>query len=240
MDNNREPSEVPASGSPAEPKSADSRGTPVASLQAALRRARLENAEQSDAIVELRNAEGARLDMLREHLAPIVAQAREHSDIFDLALSQGERPRLFVDMIAFVEMARDRRTYRFAQDTSHGRVLIAEDDSVDRMTRTIADYIARRLVEREKALAADSLFGLASARAVGVSPAGPAPARTEEDAAARAMRAVVPEVAPPRAPMRVSQILGRVFLFLIEALGSAAFFGLIAVAGWWLWTHYGH
>src|SRR6185312_8581617 len=70
-------------------------------------------------------------------------------------LAYGERPRLFIDMIGFVEMAHDRRVYRFQQDTRHGRALIAQSDRVERMVEAIADYIARRLVERERALASD-------------------------------------------------------------------------------------
>ena len=215
-----------------EASGSSSAATPVASLQAALRRARLENAEQSDAVVELRNAEGARLDLLREHLAPIVAQARAHTDMFDLALSQSERPRLFVDMIAFVEMARDRRSYRFVQDTRHGRVLIAENESVDFMTRTIADYIARRLVEREKALAADALFAFQPAQSA------PAEAHTaassREESTALAMRAAASgDGAPPRGRPQALRVFARTLLFVIEVIGSVAFFGLIA-AGVWL------
>lgn len=133
---------------------------PVVSLQAALRRARLENAERSDVVADLRSAEGARLDLLRERIAPIVAEARKHSDIFDLALAPGEPARLFVDILGFIEMGRDRRSYRFVQDTRHGRVLIAESESVETIVRAVADYCARRLIEREKALSADAMFGV--------------------------------------------------------------------------------
>ncbi len=72
-----------------------------------------------------------------------------------MALTQSEHPRLFLDMIAFVDMAHDKRTYRFYQDTRHGRMLIAESQSVDAIVAAVADYVARRLVERERALAAD-------------------------------------------------------------------------------------
>ena len=58
-------------------------------------------------------------------------------------------------MIAFVDMGHDRYTYRFYQDIRHGRVLIAENQSADAIAAAVADYVARRLVERERALAAD-------------------------------------------------------------------------------------
>src|SRR6185312_155384 len=96
-----------------------------------------------------------RLRALESALKPVVDQAPPDVDLFDLALAPGDHSRLFVDMIAFVDMAHDRRTYRFYQDTRHGRVLIAESQSADAIAAAAADYVARRLVERERALAAD-------------------------------------------------------------------------------------
>ncbi len=224
----------PAAGPPA---------APVVSLQAALRRARLENAERSDVVADLRSAEGARLDLLRERIAPIVAEAQKHSDMFDLALAAGEPPRLFVDMLGFVEMARDRRVYRFVQDTRHGRVLIVESESADVLARAVADYCARRLIEREKALAADALFGvlpdtaprpLTARRQV-------APAADSPGDAASPMRAPDPAEAPAIAPRRrpgALRVFARTFLFVVELLGSIVFFGALAAGGWWLWANY--
>ena len=56
-------------------------------------------------------------------------------------------------MISFIEMGRDRRTYRFLQDTRNGRVLLAEADGLTPMIDAVTRYIARRLVEREQTLA---------------------------------------------------------------------------------------
>ena len=124
-------------------------------LAAAIRQARVENAERAEAIAELRELEMGRLTALESALRPIIDQAPPDVDLFDLALAPGEHPRLFLDMIAFVDMAHDRRTYRFYQDTRHGRVLIAESQLADAIAAAVADYVARRLVERERALAAD-------------------------------------------------------------------------------------
>ena len=124
-------------------------------LAAAIRQARVENAERAEAIAEMRELEMGRLTALESALRPIVDRAPPDVDLFDLALAPGEHPRLFLDMIAFVDMGHDRRTYRFYQDTRHGRVLIAESQSTDAMGAAVADYVARRLVERERALAAD-------------------------------------------------------------------------------------
>jgi hypothetical protein len=124
-------------------------------LAAAIRQARVENAERAEAIAELRELEMGRLLALEGALKTIVDQTPPDVDLFDLALAPGEHPRLFLDMIAFVDMGHDRRTYRFYQDTRHGRVLIAENQSPDAIAAAVADYVARRLVERERALAAD-------------------------------------------------------------------------------------
>jgi hypothetical protein len=125
------------------------------SLKAAMRRARVEGAEQSHAVADVREAEIARLEILEEAVRPILEQLPSDVDIFDPGIAYGERPRLFIDMIGFVEMSHDRRFYRFQQDTRHGRAVIAESDRVERMVEAIANYIARRLVERERALASD-------------------------------------------------------------------------------------
>ena len=124
-------------------------------LAAAIRQARIENAERGDAITDLREIEMGRLALLESALKPVVGQAPPGVDMFDLALARGDHPRLFVDMIAFVDMAHDRRTYRFHQDTRNGRLLIAESQSADAIAAAVANYVARRLIERERALASE-------------------------------------------------------------------------------------
>ena len=128
---------------------------PAPNLASAMRRARTEVAEQSEVVAELRGAEMARLEMLAEAMKPVLAQVPESIDMFDTGIAPGDRPRFFVDMLAFVEMARDRRTYRFLQDTRHGRIVLAESDRIDLMVDRMTGYVARRLVEREQALASD-------------------------------------------------------------------------------------
>ena len=80
--------------------------------------------------------------------------SRRETDLFDAGLVKGANPRLFVDMIAFVDMGRDRRLYRFHQDTRHGRTNLAESERIEVIVEAVTAYVARRLVEREKALAA--------------------------------------------------------------------------------------
>ncbi len=134
-------------GSPDKPDAA-------AALRAALRTARIEEAERSQALAELRIVEVARLEALQEALAPVLAQVPRDVEMFDCGLVPGPHPRLFIDMLAFVEMAHDRRFYRFVQVTRHARVLLAETEGVEDMVEAVTAYVARRLVEREKALVA--------------------------------------------------------------------------------------
>ena len=126
-------------------------------LAAALRRARIENAERAEAVAELREIELGRLALLESALQKVVRQAPPGVDLFDLTLARGDRPRVFLDMVAFIEMARDRRTYRFFQDTLYGRVLIAESPKIETIVAACTNYVARRLVERERALVAPGI-----------------------------------------------------------------------------------
>jgi hypothetical protein len=132
---------------------------PVAqpSLREALRRARTASAEKSGVLVELRTAELARLDLLKDELQFLFAQIPQDVDLFDAAIMPGEPARLFVDVLGFVEMGRDKRTYQFFHDTRYGRKLIAETDDVAKIVQAITDYVAHRIVEREKALMSDTV-----------------------------------------------------------------------------------
>ncbi|MFD1704164.1 hypothetical protein ACFSCV_14255 [Methylopila henanensis] len=124
-------------------------------LREALRRARIEAAERSDVVIDLRQAEIARLEILRDALAPVFADVPPEVDLFDVGLVPGDRPRLFVDMVSFVEMGRDRKVYRFLRDGRHGRSVAAESEQVEPIVAAVTDYVARRLVERERLLAQD-------------------------------------------------------------------------------------
>jgi hypothetical protein len=205
------PSPVPAEESPrtvAEPR--------AVSLAAALRRARVESAEHSAAVADVRAAEIGRLEILADALAPILLQTPEDCDIFDVAISPGERPRLFIDQIGFVEIDRDRRTYRFLQDTRHGRITLRESANVDDMVDAATDYIAHRLIEREKALAVDYASG----------------------GAMRAIRPPAASATPGKSAAQEHGPVVRGLLFVVETLGAAAFFGLLAVIGGFVYRTY--
>src|SRR6476661_1356541 len=121
-------------------------------LRDALRRARIEAADRTGVVVELRDAEVARLEILNEALDPLFAQVPEQIDLFDRGVSQGETPRLWIDVVAHVVMGRDKRIYRFVQDTRFGRIVIAESHDVPVIVDAVTGYVARRMIEREHAM----------------------------------------------------------------------------------------
>ena len=123
-------------------------------LRDALRKARIEAADRTGVVVDLRDAEVARLEILSEALDPLFGQIPDSVDLFDRGISQGETPRLWIDVVAHVLMGRDKRAYRFVQDTRFGRIVIAESHDVPVIVDAVTDYVARRMVEREHALAA--------------------------------------------------------------------------------------
>src|SRR5215475_9342096 len=144
-------SEAPSSGSnpvggarPPEPR-------PIR-LRDALHKARIEAADRTGVVVDLRDAEVARLEILYEALDPLFAQVPEQIDLFDRGISQGETPRLWIDVVAHVVMGRDKRMYRFVQDTRFGRIVLAESHEIAVIVQAVTDYVARRMVERERAL----------------------------------------------------------------------------------------
>jgi hypothetical protein len=126
-------------------------------LKEALRKARLDQAERTGVVVDLRDAEIARLELLNEALDPLFEEVPAEVDLFDRGISWGETPRLWMDAIAHVVMGRDKRLYRFVQDTRYGRKVLAESVNVPEMVDALTKYVAQRMIEREQALAVSTL-----------------------------------------------------------------------------------
>ena len=131
-------------------------------LRDALRQARIEAADRTGVVVDLRDAEVVRLEILSEALDPLFAEIPDSIDLFDRGISRGEPPRLWVDVVAHIVMGRDKRTYRFVQDTRHGRLVLAESNDVPAIVEAVTDYVARRIVEREHALSVAVEIGAAA------------------------------------------------------------------------------
>ena len=183
------------------------------SLSAAIRVARAEVADRAQALGDLRDAELARLELLREMLEPVLAQVPPEVDLFDAGLVPGEHPRLFIDMVCFVEMARDRRSYRLVQDRRHARAVLHEGEGAPAAVAAVTAYIARRLVEREQLLAS------IDSASMGRAPPPPAADPTAP---------VPPRRRPARRLLRAARIA-------VDGLGVATLGALL-----WLGLHYAH
>jgi hypothetical protein len=129
---------------------------PQSPLKTAMHQARVEAAERTSVVVDLRDAEAARLELLNEALDPLFADLPPEVDLFDRGLSRGDTPRLWIDPVAHIAMGRDKRVYRFLLDNRIGRRVLAESHDIPEIVKAVTDYVARRLVERERALDEDS------------------------------------------------------------------------------------
>jgi len=125
---------------------------PASPLKAAMHQARVEAAERTSVVVDLRDAEVARLELLNEALDPLFAEIPPEVDLFDRSVSGGETPRLWIDAVAHVAMGRDKRSYRFLHDSRIGRHVLAESHEIKDIVPAVTSYVARRLIERQRAL----------------------------------------------------------------------------------------
>src|ERR1700740_3723898 len=124
----------------------------VPKLRDAVREARIEAAGRAGCVVDLRDAELARLEILNEALDPVFAEIPATVEFFDRGISHGDTPRLWVDMVRQVVMATDKLISWCVQDSRFGLTVIAESHDVPTIVRAVTQYVARRLVERERAL----------------------------------------------------------------------------------------
>jgi hypothetical protein len=136
----------------------DNRGDNVRSLRDTIRKVRTAEAERSDVVVEMRDAERARLEILAEELRSVFNEVPPDDEQFIFSVAAGTPPRLWIDMTSFVVMGRDRRSYRFLKDTRLGRTVILETAKIEDMADTITHYVAERIIERERAMEGDWLI----------------------------------------------------------------------------------
>ena len=132
-----------------EPKENDPETQTTASghpLKDAVREARIEAAERSGVVVDLRDADVARLELLNDALDPLFKEIPDDIELFDRGVSKGDVPRLWIDVVAHVEMGRDKRQYRFIQDTRYGRAILAESYEVPAIVQAISRYVAGRMI----------------------------------------------------------------------------------------------
>lgn len=127
------------------------------SLEQAIQQIRISEADQSDAVSELRDMALVQLSRLDEELSSVTAGVKDR-ERFPLAILPGDPPRFWVDMTSHVVMHRDQLTYRFLRDTSLGRIVLMETDRVEDVADRITQVLARRTIELEKAKESDLLL----------------------------------------------------------------------------------
>jgi hypothetical protein len=125
-------------------------------------------------VVDLREAEQARLELLAEALEGVFQDLPQDHEQLLLGILPGEPPRFWVDATSFVVMGRDKRQYQFAKDTRLGRTTLAESNSVEVIADAVTRYVAERIVEREQAIESDWLTKAIRGRKSSLS-AAPAP-----------------------------------------------------------------
>jgi hypothetical protein len=54
-------------------------------------------------------------------------------------------------------MGRDKRMYRFVQDSRFGRVVLAESNGSRDIAEAVTKYVVRRMIDRERMLAGEEL-----------------------------------------------------------------------------------
>lgn len=124
-------------------------------LAAAIREVKTANADRTDVVVDLRDAQQTRLEILAQDLEQVFADIPSDDERFDLNVVGGMQPRLWIDAVSHVTMGRDKRTYRVLKDTRNGRLVLAETPDIRKAADAITRYVAERMVEREAVLAGD-------------------------------------------------------------------------------------
>ncbi len=177
----------------------------------AIRGAQVAAADRGDVVIDMKEADRARIEILAEDLKPVFDEVPADDEQWDFAISTGLQPRLWIDATSHVMMGRDRRTYRFVRDTRLGRIVVAEATEVKRISDAVTNYIAERIVERQRMMEGERISlrdGVAE----------PEPARQMETAP----QAVVTPIVPVRQHRSmVNDFVNAVIWLLIGALAGA-------------------
>jgi hypothetical protein len=141
----------------------------------AIRGAQVAAADRGDVVIDMKEADLARIEILAQDLQPVFDEVPADDEQWDFAISTGLQPRLWIDATAHVMMGRDRRTYRFVRDTRLGRSVLAESPEVKPISDAVTTYIAERIVERQRMMEGERVSLRSAAFAAPSGPAEPAP-----------------------------------------------------------------
>lgn len=127
----------------------------VHDLAEAMDRMKGAQASRDDVVVDMKRSQRARLELLAKNLQPVFDKVPDDNEQFEFALTNGEPPRLWIDMTTHVRMGRDRRQYELVKATRMGRVILDTSDDLDRAAQAVTDYVAERMLERERMIEGD-------------------------------------------------------------------------------------
>ena len=119
--------------------------THIPRLRDAMNDARQSHADRMDSIMGVRAAEVTRLEILKDALKGVIEEASAHWDAMHFDIVPGDPPRFWIDMLGYVAMGRDARTYRLIEDLRSGRRVLFESADVTEMAARITEYVAHRL-----------------------------------------------------------------------------------------------
>ncbi len=98
----------------------------------------------------MNDAKLLRLQVLKDELSAIVAASPAAKESFDLAISPGEPPHLWIDLITSVVMEPDPRTYRLIEDTQAGRIVLLESADRAEVIEQVKLLMAHQIIARER------------------------------------------------------------------------------------------
>ena len=124
------------------------------SLRDAIRKARLDEAEQLDRTADLRDGEIARLELLKSELETVFSELPSHDDRFNLTLVPSRPARLWIDLFTYAAIDEGSGAYLFVRNSENGRRTLFSSTNVADMADRITRYMAREIVRRERLEAA--------------------------------------------------------------------------------------
>lgn len=119
------------------------------SLSDAVRHARRDLVANRTAQDNGPEADLALLDRLYEELEEVFDEARRCGPHFICTLSDAAPPRLWLDVITYVEVDPNSGRLILFQDEGRKSRIMLESDDVEQMADSITDYLADKVLERE-------------------------------------------------------------------------------------------
>ena len=125
-------------------------------IDQALSKARETSHAHHAAVLQEYDSKSLRLEVLRLELAEVLSNDKT-ARFVDLKISGLETPRLWIDLISYVVMEPDSRTFSFMVDRQDSSELLFETSKREDMHKFVVDYVAHRIIERERAAASQRL-----------------------------------------------------------------------------------